>query len=175
MIEDYSIETVVVEGYPVQSFRHRFKSLPVLFSKSVETYGDKPFLIEEDKRLTFRETQNRVFRLAELFKGAYGIQKGMHVGLLMENSINFILTFLGIQELGATAVVFNHHLTGSELERQIEISELDLLIFSPAFSAKVQEVHPQKLAPKTIMPYAGMAGGNFCEGKILCSSRDRGR
>ncbi len=150
MIEDYSIETAVVEGYPVQSFRHRFKSLPILFSKSVETYGDKPFLIEEDKRLTFRETQCLVFRLAELFKGAYGIQKGMPVGLLMENSINFILTFLAIQELGATAVVFNHHLTGLELERQIEISELNFLIFSPAFSSKVQEVHPQKLPPKQL-------------------------
>jgi hypothetical protein len=52
----------------------------------VETYGDKRFLIEEGKKLTFKETD---------------------------------------------VVVFNHHLTGAELERQMEISDLGLLIFSP--------------------------------------------
>jgi long-chain acyl-CoA synthetase len=145
MIENYSIETVDIEGNPVQSFTHRFKSLPELFSSSVETYGDKAFLIEEGKKLTFKETEDRVFRLAAWLNTEYGIPKGNHVGLLMENCNNFIITFLGIQELGATAVVFNHHLTGAELERQIEVSDLDLLIYSPAFSTKVQEVNPRKL------------------------------
>lgn len=150
MIKDYSIETVEVEGNPVQSFAHRFKSLPAMFHKSVETYGGKPFLVEGEKRLTFTETGEKVALLADWLRADYGIKEGCHVGLLMENSINFIIAFLGIQQLGATAVVFNHHLTGPELEWQMEISDLDLLILSPLHSDKVDRVDPSKLTRKRL-------------------------
>lgn len=150
MIEDYSIETVEVEGVPVQSFTHRFKSLPDLFAKSVETYGGKPFLVEGERRLTFQETKDRVLGLAARLAADYGVRRGSHVGLLMENSVNFIVTFFGVQQLGATAVVFNHHLTASELGRQVEMSDLELLILSPAFSPKVETLHPS-VVPKNLL------------------------
>lgn len=140
MIEDYSIETVLVGGHPVQTFTHRFKSLPALFAKSVAHYGERPFLVEGDWSLTFRETEDRVWPLAARLESGYNIRQGSHVGLLMENSIPFILAFLAIQQLGATAVVFNHHLTASELRWQIERSNLALLILSPTFSEKVETV-----------------------------------
>jgi len=150
MIEDYSIETVIVDGYPIQTFKHRFKNVPALFRKAVETYGERPFLFEGDNRLTFLETQDRIFRISAYLKKEFAIGKGSHVGLLMENSNNFVLVFLSILQLGATAVVFNHHLTGTELERQMEVSDLDLMVFSPLFSAKIEEVRSEKKPPKTL-------------------------
>ncbi|MEW6184367.1 MAG: class I adenylate-forming enzyme family protein [Thermodesulfobacteriota bacterium] len=151
MIEDYSIETVLIDGNPVQSFKHRFKSVPALFGKAVETYRERPFLFEGEKGLTFLETQNRIFRISAFLKNEYGLRKGSHVGLLMENSNNFVLVFLAIQQLGATAIVFNHHLTGTELERQMEVSDLDLMVFSPAFSAKMEEVRSEKKPSRTLL------------------------
>jgi len=150
MIEDYSIETVEVEGKPVQSFTHRFKSLPAMFAESVETYGGKPFLVEGERRLTFQETEDEVSRMAARLEADYKLRRGSHVGLLMENSINFIIAFLGIEQLGATAVVFNHHLTASELGRQIDMSDLELLILSPAFTPKVETIHPFAV-PKNLL------------------------
>jgi long-chain acyl-CoA synthetase len=150
MIKDYSIETVLIDGNPVQSFKHRFRNVPALFRKAVETYREKPFLFEGEKGLTFLETQDRVLRISAFLKNEYGLGKGSHVGLLMENSNNFVLVFLAIQQLGASAVVFNHHLTGLELERQMEVSDLDLLLFSPAFSAKMEEVGSEKKPLKTL-------------------------
>lgn len=150
MIEDYSIEVVAVGGIPVQSFKHRFKSIPAMFNKSANIYGEKPFLVEGERRLTVRETQDQVSLIAALLRTEYGILKGHHVGILMENSINFIIAFLGIQQLGATAVVFNHHLAVPELERQIKISDLELLILSPAFSAKIENINPDTLPEKIL-------------------------
>lgn len=150
MIEDYAIETVNVKGIPHQCFTHRFKSLPALFSKATATYGEKPFLVDGERCLTFRETEKKVFHFAALLSAGYGIQKGSHVGLLMGNSDTFIISFLGIQELGATAVVLNHHLTGAELERQLEISDLELLILSPTFSPKIEGINPITLPKKRL-------------------------
>jgi long-chain acyl-CoA synthetase len=166
MIEDYSLETVIVDGYPIQTFKHRFKSVPALFAQSAVTYGEKPFVVEGEKRLAFRETEKEVRRMAALLKGRYGIQKGRHVGLLMENSISFIVAFLGIQQLGAAAVVFNHHLTASELGRQLEMSDLDLLILSPTFNEKIQSGLPPLLKGRVLSLF-GDEGSDFPgEGEI---------
>jgi long-chain acyl-CoA synthetase len=151
MIEDFSIETVEVQGVPVQSFTHRFKNLPALFARAVKIHGEKLFLAEGERRLTFTETEDQVLRLAARLAAGYGVRRGNHVGLLMENSVNFIISFFGIQQLGATAVVFNHHLTASELGRQIAMSDLELLIHSPAFSAKVEAIDPVALPGKRLV------------------------
>ncbi|MDI6762348.1 MAG: class I adenylate-forming enzyme family protein [Thermodesulfobacteriota bacterium] len=150
MIRDFSLEIVEVDGFPIQTFKHRFKSIPAMFQESAKTYGDKPFLAEGEKRLTFSETRGQVTHMAALLRTKYGIRKGHHVGILMENSINFIIGFLGIQQLGATAVVFNHHLTKPELERQIKISDLELLCLSPTFSDKIENINPDTLPEKIL-------------------------
>jgi long-chain acyl-CoA synthetase len=155
MIEDYSLETVLVDDYPIQTFKHRFKSVRALFDKAAATYGSRTFLVEGERRLTFTETKEKVQQMAALLQGRYEIHNGGHVGLLMENSITFIVSFLGIQQLGATAVVFNHHLTAAELARQLEISDLNLLICSPAFQDKIQSALPLSLGPK-ILCFSGL-------------------
>ena len=59
--------------------------------------------------------------MAAYLKRNADVGHGDNVGILMENSIGFIITFWGIQKLGATAVVFNTRLAPVELKRQIDI------------------------------------------------------
>ena len=60
-------------------------------------------------------------RLAAHLREKSGVGRGDHVGLLMENSIRFIVSFWAIQNLGATAVIF---ITIPELKRQLQFSDL---------------------------------------------------
>jgi long-chain acyl-CoA synthetase len=140
MIEDYSIETVEVGGFPIQTFKYRFQSVWEMFCQSVSDYGDQVFLIEGSNRLTFRETLSKASFMATYLKEKADVHKGDHVGLLMENSILFIITFWATQKLGATAVVFNTRLAAPELARQIQISNTKVLLSSPLLSSKVQEI-----------------------------------
>ncbi len=140
MIEEFSIETVEVGGFPIQTFKHRFKSIWEMFCQSVSDYGDQVFLIEGPNRLTFRETTIKVAFMAAHLREKGGVHKGDHVGMLMENSILFIIAFWAIQKLGATAVVFNTRLAAPELARQIQVSDIKVLLSSSLLSAKVQEI-----------------------------------
>ena len=63
----------------------------------------------------------------------------------MENSIGFILSFWAIQKLGATAVIFNTRLATPELKRQLQFSDLKVLLSSPLMSSKVREIPSEEL------------------------------
>src|SRR4030042_1406373 len=139
MIKDFTTETVEIGGFPIQTFRHRFKNVGEMFSQACQTYAGKEFVVEGPSRLTFREARRKVARVGAHLEEKMAVQKKGPVGLLMENSIAFIVSFLAIQQLGATAVVFNNRLATPELKRQIQVSDIQLLLSSPQFSAKARE------------------------------------
>jgi long-chain acyl-CoA synthetase len=151
MIEDFSIETVEVGGFPIQTFRRRYKSLWDMFSQAAQSYAQNEFLIEGQSRLTFQETEEKIILLAGYLREKGGAGKGDHVGILMENSIIFILTFWAVQKLGATAVVFNNRLATPELARQFQVSDIKILLSSPLLSMKVREIPPASCAVRQIV------------------------
>ncbi len=139
MIKDFTTETVEIGGFPIQTFRHRFKNVGEMFSQACQTYAGKEFVVEGPNRLTFREARRKVAQVSAHLEEKMAAQRKGPVGLLMENSIAFIVSFLAIQQLGATAVVFNNRLATPELKRQIQVSDIQLLLSSPQFSAKARE------------------------------------
>ena len=129
LIKDFSLENVEVGGYPIQTFKNRFRNLWEMFFKSTVTYKNEVYLIEGQKRATFREAADLAVGLATQIKEKTGAGQGDHVGILMENSIAFIISFWAIQNLGATAVIFNTRLAAPELKRQLQFSDLKGLLF----------------------------------------------
>ncbi len=140
MITDFSLETAEVGGYPLQTFRNRFRNLWEMFSRAAGTYPGHEFLVEGETRLTYEETADLITRLAGTLREKGGAGPGDHIGLLLENSILFVVSFWAVQRLGATAAVFNHRLAAPELARQFQISDIKVLISSPTLFPKGQEV-----------------------------------
>ncbi len=142
MIKDFSVEVAMRNGFPVQTFKERFSDVWEMFRRSTLAHGEKEFLVEGENRVTFKETSGEITRLAAFLKRNMGIQKGEHVGILMENSIAFVVSFFAIQKLGATAVVFNTRLAVPELCRQIQISGVKVWLATSSLAQKVEEVAP---------------------------------
>ncbi|MGD0354009.1 MAG: class I adenylate-forming enzyme family protein [Dehalococcoidia bacterium] len=151
LIEDFSIETSDVGGYSVLTFRKRFSNTWELFHKSTVKYTDHVYLIEGQNRLTFGQAADMAVRLAAHLREKAGACQGDHVGILMENSIHFIISFWAIQNLGATAVIFNTRLTTAELKRQLQFSDLKVLISSTVLSEKVQVIPSHELYIQTVI------------------------
>jgi long-chain acyl-CoA synthetase len=145
LIEDFSIETVEVGGYPIQTFKKRFRNIWEMFINSSITFKDDIYLIEGQNRLTFGQTADMTVGLAGRIKAKTGADRGDHIGILMENSIRFILVFWAVQSLGATAVIFNTRLAPPELKRQLQFSDLKVLLSSPVLSEKAKEIPPGDL------------------------------
>ncbi|MEW6187009.1 MAG: class I adenylate-forming enzyme family protein [Thermodesulfobacteriota bacterium] len=145
LINDFSLENVEVDGYPIQTFKNRFRTLWSMFLQSTSTYRDGVYLIEGPQKMTFRQAADSAVGLAALLKDHFAAGRDDRIGILMENSINFILAFWAIQNLGATAVIFNTRLAVPELQRQLQFSELKVLLSSPLMASKVKEIPEQEM------------------------------
>ncbi len=87
---------------------------------------DHTALIQSERRLDWQDIDRCSDRIAWYFYQE-GIRKGQRVGLWGFNSVHWILTFLGLQKLGARAVLFNPYLVETELKELIDYIKPDAI------------------------------------------------
>jgi len=122
-------------------FKNRPKSLIDLLENTVRTYPDKVGFIAGEWRLTFKEFDGIVDRIASSL-ARHGIRKGDHVALLLGIQMEFPLSFFALMKLGAIVVPLNIRFKGEELAYEINDSESRALIVDEAcwpFIASVRE------------------------------------
>src|SRR6201982_149934 len=92
-----------------------YRTIPALLDAQTEKFGDRNAVIGGDQRLSYRALRLAVRRAA---KGllALGVKRGDHVAILMDNRPEWIVAFLALQQLGATAVGLNTWATSREME-----------------------------------------------------------
>jgi O-succinylbenzoate-CoA ligase len=94
-----------------------------------------------EKRVTFRELNNRANRVANAIL-SMGVQKGERVAVLMMNSVEYFESYYGIAKTGAIMVPLNWRLVGSELEYILKDSGARVLIYGSQFAGVVEEMRP---------------------------------
>lgn len=99
-----------------------------LFRLRVEASPHSPALTMEDGApVTYRDLDERIRSLAQEL-GDCGIHTGSRVGLLLDNSIEFIVAYYAINSLDATICPLPGKLTDEEIARLIVRSHNDALI-----------------------------------------------
>jgi acyl-CoA synthetase (AMP-forming)/AMP-acid ligase II len=78
-------------------------TLPAVFDRVCLYYADSMAIIDDDRRLTYRQMQSWANRVANGL-GVLGVEKGDRVGLLLPNILEFIPTQHGIWKAGAVLV-----------------------------------------------------------------------
>ncbi|MFI5777718.1 class I adenylate-forming enzyme family protein [Nocardia sp. NPDC051570] len=101
---EMSVEPVL--GVPIPVFRHRVRALLDLLD-AARAWGDKDFLVTEDRRLSFAEHHDAVEALAHALAERFGIDKGDRVGILAANTPEWVVTFWAALRLGAIPVGYN--------------------------------------------------------------------
>ena len=81
-------------------------TFPVMLRTLAERYGPRELLVAEGDRLTYAELERRSALLARGLL-ADGVGKGDHVGILMPNSVDWLVAFSAVVRVGAVAVPFN--------------------------------------------------------------------
>src|SRR4030088_1791444 len=79
-----------------------------------EEFGDRPFVLTDDRSLTYAETVEWSQRLASGLV-ALGVAPGDRVGLLMANYLEFVPLKFAIARAGAVAIPFNYLYRQDEL------------------------------------------------------------
>ena len=103
-----------------------------LLENSAEQYPDKIALIHEDTRATYKEINDKANQLANWLI-SNGIQKGDRVIILLENSLEYVVSYYGILKSGAVAVPLSTGLKPDGLIPLVEELEPKIIISSTKF------------------------------------------
>lgn len=91
----------------------------------------------ENQVYTYRELNQVVNRLANGLI-AKGIKKGDKIGLMMQNSDLFVISFYAMMKVGAVAVPINYRLTSREVRYIIEDSDMICIFFDPDYAEIIE-------------------------------------
>ncbi|HDM37808.1 MAG TPA: long-chain fatty acid--CoA ligase [Candidatus Omnitrophica bacterium] len=106
---------------------------------SAEKYPDKEAVFFEQESLTYQRLGESINKLANSLI-RLGVKKGMRVGLLLPNSISFVVAYLGIVKCGAIVVPLNTLFKAEELKYILEDSGASFLITSSYFLPVIEKI-----------------------------------
>ena len=106
-----------------------------LLEKSASEYLDKVAIKHKDRTITFSELYQESLRMKALLLGL-GIRKGERVGILLDKSIEQLISMFGISMAGAVFVFINPILKQKQIEYIIKDCDIRLLITTSRYHKK---------------------------------------
>ena len=141
-------------GRDVLCYADRPADLTAILARAVERAPDREAVVDGTDRLTWRELQGRVRKLAAGL-ARLGVRPGDRVATLLPNGAPFCLAVFAALELGALAVPLSTKLRRAELRFLLGDAAPRVLLVDPAF---YDEVGPLR-AELPFMRYV-LAGGD---------------
>ncbi len=95
--------------------------------KNVELFPDKTAIIIADTSFSYQEISEQTRRLSYALSDI-GVGKGTHIGVFLNNSIEFVTTMLAVADLGATIVPMSITTSSNALLTAISASNIGYII-----------------------------------------------
>src|SRR5438128_3645706 len=111
--------------------------------------GSRPALIAGNITLSHDELRAAASGAAERLK-EIGVTQGLHVALLAENSASWIVTYLGLQLLGATVVGMNPAFKEAEAEQILTDSEAAVALVDAGRQPLIDKLRPRLKALRRV-------------------------
>ena len=131
-----------------------------LLNRHARYLPDKLALVFEDQRLTYRQYNAEVNRLAHALMGL-GIKKGDKVATLLPNRQETLESYWAVTKIGAVLVPMSTLLLGSGLKTLLNDSDAVAVITSSGFLGHLAEIMPDlpAIAPERVLLVDGPQEG----------------
>ena len=122
----------------------RFVALGALLEHQAATRGSDPFLtfVDTGAHFTYGEFNALTNRVAHGLE-RLGVHHGSYVGLMLENSVEFLLISYALKKLGAVEVAINYDFRGPSLARMINLTESPILIVGANKLEPLEQVYSE--------------------------------
>jgi len=110
--------------------------------RAATLYPDKIGVIDGARRFTYRQMQERVWRLANMLR-ALGVKKGDRVCILSPNSHYFLESFYGTSLIGAVLVPLNYRLVAADHEYILNHAGVTAVLVDREYTGVVDEIRPR--------------------------------
>jgi acyl-CoA synthetase (AMP-forming)/AMP-acid ligase II len=114
-------------------------NLADLFESVADAVPDRAAIVSNQRRLSFRELDQRATRLANCWK-ELGIGRGDHIGLQLYNGSEYLEGMLAAYKLRAVPININYHYVAAELEYLYTDADLVAVVVHQAFAPGVAAV-----------------------------------
>ncbi|RMI34905.1 class I adenylate-forming enzyme family protein [Nocardia stercoris] len=133
---EQTVEPVL--GTPIPVLAHRHRNLRELFDVSL-TWGDRDYLVTEDRRISFAEHAVAAGALATALARRYDVGKGDRIGIYAANTPEWVIAFWAAQCLGAVAVGYNAWWTPREIAYGLEHTTPTVVIADAKRAARLAD------------------------------------
>ena len=123
----FEIEDIELDGNRCRVFRHAPATLGQVIA-AARQHADKEFIVYNDVRLSYAQVFAQAAALAGTIAQRYDAKKGSRIAIVMHNRPEWIIGFIAIAALGATAVLVNSRGTAGELRAALDVSDSVLVI-----------------------------------------------
>ncbi|MBO0852991.1 MAG: acyl-CoA synthetase [Nocardia sp.] len=131
-----------------------------LFEHAVDAMPDRVALVQGERRITYRELENRANQLAHHFISV-GLGPGSHIGFQMHNSIETMETLIATFKIRAVPININYRYNAEELRYVYDNADLAALVHHRCYSALVDEVAPRVESLKHTLAVEDDQGGEL--------------
>ncbi len=114
-------------------------SIPLIVQQNAEKYPLDTALICEGEEVNWQELNERANRVAHQLQNM-GVVRSDCISLFMQNRIDFVVSMLGVQKLGAVVGMINTNLSKQQLVHCINLTESKKCIFGQELTEPLSEV-----------------------------------
>jgi acyl-CoA synthetase (AMP-forming)/AMP-acid ligase II len=117
-------------------------NLADLFECVVDAVPDRTALVCGDRRLSYRDLDDRANRLAHHLREA-GVQPGEHVGMYLQNSTEYVEGLIACVKIRAVPVNVNYRYVEGELRYLFTDADLVALLHQRSFAPRIAAVRDE--------------------------------
>jgi len=148
----FATTVVEVRGVPIKVFESALPSMRSVWEMA-RGHGDRDYVVYEDERYTFAESDAIIRALAARLVDVHGVQPGDRVALAMRNYPEWVFGYWAVISIGAAVVGMNAWWTTEEMQYGLSDSQPKVLI---ADGERVDRVLPVLDALRAAAPMALM-------------------
>jgi acyl-CoA synthetase (AMP-forming)/AMP-acid ligase II len=134
----FAMKEIEVRGIPMRVFESAPPTMRFVWEMATG-YGDRDYLVYEDERYTFAESDAIIRALAHHLRDAHGIKEGDRVAIAMRNYPEWVFSYWAVASIGAAVVGMNAWWTTEEMEYALRDSTPSVII---ADRERVERVLP---------------------------------
>ena len=126
--------------------------------KSALNFPNKEAVVFEDARLTYKQLNNRVNRLANAL-AKMGFKKGDRVTVLAENTHKYLETYFAAAKMGVSVTPLNFRLSDEELIHIVNDSDASCFFIGDGYGERAEKIRKRLEAIHAWIAYDGKIPG----------------
>ncbi|KXN90245.1 2-succinylbenzoate--CoA ligase [Leucoagaricus sp. SymC.cos] len=139
----HELETRFIDGRLLRVYKNLWPSLRAFWLLAVKDHGDKPYVVYERQRYTYRQVFERSVKAAAVYRNVYGVRKGDRVAICSRNYPDFLVAFWACHLIGAVSVLTNAWLPLNTLHHCLAHTQCKLIVVDPERADRLEPVVSQ--------------------------------